>query len=81
MVMEDQVVRDRIRTDPKTFGGKPTVRDTRVAVEHVLAMLADGATSEEIIRDYPFLDEEDIRACIGYAWQIVSHEHIEPLAR
>ena len=57
--MDDKTVRDRIRTDPGTFGGKPTIRDTRVAVEHVLAMLADGVSSEEIIREYPFLDEKD----------------------
>jgi uncharacterized protein (DUF433 family) len=79
--MDDQVVRDRIRTDSGTFGGKPTIRDTRVAVEHVLAMLAEGVSSEEIIREYPFLSDEDIRACMTYAWQLVSHEHIEPLAR
>jgi uncharacterized protein (DUF433 family) len=79
--MEDHIVRERIRTDPGTVGGKPTVRDTRVAVEHVLAMLADGASSEEILREYPFLEEADIRACMTYAWQLVSHEHIEPLAR
>lgn len=75
------MVRERIRTDPNTFGGKPTVRDTRVAVEHVLAMLADGASSQDIIRDYPFLEDEDIRACIAYAWHIVSHEQVEPLVQ
>ena len=44
-------------------------------------MLAEGVSREEILREYPFLNDEDIRACITYAWQLVSHEHIEPLAR
>ena len=79
--MDDQMMRERIRTDPGTFGGKPTIRDTRVAVEHVLAMLAEGVSNTEILHEYPFLEEEDIRACITYAWQLVSHQHIEPLAR
>jgi uncharacterized protein (DUF433 family) len=44
-------------------------------------MLAEGVSTTEILHEYPFLEEEDIRACIRYAWQLVSHEHIEPLAR
>ena len=56
----------RIRTNAATFAGKPTVRDTRVAVEHVLAMLADGATTEQILQEYPFLEAEDIRACLAH---------------
>ena len=59
----------RIRTDSKTYAGKPIVRNTRVAVEHVLAMLADGTTTEELLREYPFLEEADIRACLAYAWR------------
>ena len=71
----------RIQTDGKTYAGKPTIRDTRVAVEHVLAMLADGATTEQLLREYPFLEEADIRACLAYAWQIVSQEDIEIIPR
>ena len=78
--MQADVISDRIKSNPQTFSGKPTVRDTRVAVEHVLGMLADGATTAEILESYPFLDEEDVRACIAHAWQIVSHEQVEPLA-
>ena len=69
----------RIQTNSATFAGKPTVRDTRVAVEHVLAMLADGATPEQILQEYPFLEAEDIRACLAYAWRIVSQEDIEAI--
>ena len=77
--MQLDLVADRIRSNPQTFHGKPTVRDTRVAVEHVLGMLADGATTSDILENYPFLDEDDVRACISYAWQIVSREQVEPL--
>ena len=69
----------RIVTDSKTFEGKPTIRNTRVTVEHVLGMMADGSTTQEIIENYPFLEEEDIRACVMYAWSIVSNEKIEIL--
>ena len=75
--MEENKIKERIRTDYKTFAGKPTIRDTRVAVEHVLGMLADGTSNEEILANYPFLQEEDIRACIMYAWLIISHEQID----
>jgi uncharacterized protein (DUF433 family) len=67
----------RIQSNSATFAGKPTVRDTRVAVEHVLAMLADGATPEQILQEYPWLQAEDIRACLVYAWRLVSQEDIE----
>ena len=71
----------RIRSSHATFAGKPTVRDTRVAVQHVLAMLADGATTEQILQEYPFLEAEDIRACLVYAWRLVSQEEIETIPR
>ena len=79
--MEKNLIDERIVSDQKTYDGKPTVRNTRVAVEHVLGMMADGATEDEILANYPFLEKEDIRACIHYAKQIISREHIEPLHR
>lgn len=77
--MTNAQVMQRIVSDPKTFSGKPTVRDTRVAVEHVLGMMADGASVEEILSSYPFLEPADIQACVAYAWKIVSHEKSEPI--
>ena len=55
---------DRITVRPDVFGGKPIIRDMRIAVEHVLANLAAGGTVEDILRDYPFLEPEDIQACL-----------------
>jgi uncharacterized protein (DUF433 family) len=72
-------IEERIVTDTKTYAGKPTIRDTRVAVEHILGMMADGTTEQEILENYPFLEVEDIRACILYAQSIVSHERVEPI--
>ena len=77
--MDAEQVTARIRTDHGTYAGKPTIRDTRVAAPHVLAMLGDGATTEELLREYPFLEAADIRACLLYAWRIVSQEEIETI--
>jgi uncharacterized protein (DUF433 family) len=68
----------RITTDPKVFGGKPIVRGHRLAVEHVLGMLAAGDTPETILQGYAWLEPEDIRACLLYARRLVGHERVEP---
>ena len=52
---------------PDVFGGKPIVRDMRLSVELILSLLAQGATQEEILDDYPKLEADDIRACIACA--------------
>ena len=65
MVMnEDQIIR-RITVNPQIFGGKPIVRGRRLAVEHVLGMLAAGDTPETILEGYPWLEPQDIQACLG----------------
>jgi uncharacterized protein (DUF433 family) len=56
-----------ITIEPGKRGGRPTVRGMRIAVADVLGWLAAGMTHEEILRDYPELTEEDIRACLNYA--------------
>jgi uncharacterized protein (DUF433 family) len=70
----------RITVDPRIFAGKPIIRGRRLAVEHVLGMLAAGDTVETILEGYPWLEAEDIRACLVYAHRLVGHERIEPLA-
>ena len=57
----------RITTNPEIFGGKPIVRGQRLAVEHVLADLAAGETPETILANFPFLEADDIRACLLFA--------------
>lgn len=74
---ENELLR-RITTDPAIFGGKPIVRGRRLAVEHVLGMLAAGDSFETLLGGYPWLEEADIRACLTYARRVVGHERIDP---
>ncbi len=75
---EDELI-GRITVNPKIFGGKPIIRGRRLAVEHVLGMLATGDTMEDLLEGYPWLEREDILACIAYARRHVGHERIELL--
>jgi len=65
--------------NPDIFGGKPIIRGRRLAVEHVLGMLAAGDSPEVILEGYPWLERDDIRACLIYARRLVGHERVEPL--
>jgi uncharacterized protein (DUF433 family) len=65
--MDERQLLSRITVNPKIFGGKPTIRGLRIKVESILALLEQGVTPEEILRDYPDLEPEDIRACLAYA--------------
>ncbi|MFZ4779569.1 MAG: DUF433 domain-containing protein [Terrimicrobiaceae bacterium] len=69
---------DRITFDPKIFGGKPTIRGRRLAVEHILGQLAVGDTIETLLEGYPWLEREDVLACLEYARAAVSVETIAP---
>lgn len=57
----------RVTIDPQQCGGRPCLRGTRIRVQDVLDMLAGGATAEEILTDFPYLETDDIRASIAYA--------------
>ncbi|HLA48659.1 MAG TPA: DUF433 domain-containing protein [Nitrospinota bacterium] len=76
--MRDEELLNRITFNPSIFGGKPIIRGLRIAVEHILGMLAAGSTVEELLEGYPFLEKEDIQACLIYAHRLVAHERIEP---
>lgn len=77
--MNDNKLLERITVNSKIFGGKPIIRGRRLAVEHVLGMLAAGDTFKTILEGYPWLEQEDIQACLLYAHKLVAHERIEPL--
>lgn len=70
----------RITSNPAILGGKPIIRGRRLAVEHVLSMLAAGDTEADLIVAYPFLEPDDLRACLLYAYKLVAHERVEPFA-
>jgi len=58
---------DRITANPAIVHGRPAVRCTRMMVDDVLSLLAAGATREEILEDYPYLEDADISACLAFA--------------
>jgi uncharacterized protein (DUF433 family) len=76
--MEESGLLERIVCDPRIFGGKPIIRGHRLAVEHVLGMLAAGDTIETLLAGYPWLEREDVLACLAYAARVVGHERVEP---
>jgi uncharacterized protein (DUF433 family) len=59
--------RSRITIDPKVLSGKPVIRGTRISVEFILDLLANGWTIEEILENYPQLKKEDVIAALKYA--------------
>lgn len=65
---------ERITVRSDVFGGKPIIRDVRIAVEHVMGMLAAGDSAETILDEYPDLEPEDIQACLLYAHRSLSGE-------
>ena len=67
--MNEAKLLERITIDPRIFGSKPIIRGRRLAVEHVLGMLAAGDTAETILSGYSWLESEDIQACLLYARQ------------
>ncbi|MBK1621056.1 hypothetical protein CKO42_22055 [Lamprobacter modestohalophilus] len=76
--MNDDLLK-RITIDARIFGGKPIIRGRRLAVEHLLGMLAAGDDMETLLEGYPWLEPEDILACLGYAHRLVEHERVEPV--
>ena len=76
--MDEQTLLNRITVNPAIFGGKPIIRGRRLAVEHVLGMLAAGDSIETILEGYPWLEREDVLACLAYAHRLVEHERVEP---
>jgi uncharacterized protein (DUF433 family) len=63
----------RITIDPEVCGGRPCIRGLRIRVTDILDMLAGGATRQEILGDYPYLEDEDITAALDYASRAVDH--------
>lgn len=77
--MNESQLLERITYNPAILGGKPIIRGRRLAVEHVLAMLAAGDDFDTVLEGYPWLERADIQACLAYAKRQVGNERIEPL--
>jgi uncharacterized protein (DUF433 family) len=70
---------DRITVDPEILVGKPVIRGTRLSVEFVIGLLAQGWTTAQILDNHPGLAVEDVRACLEYAGELLHSERIYPL--
>jgi uncharacterized protein (DUF433 family) len=70
---------DRIVIDPEILVGKPIIRGTRLAVEFVVELLAQGWTEAEILENYPGLTRDDIQACLKYASAVLHSEKVYPV--
>ena len=73
MWIMDTNLLSRITMEPGKLGGKPCIRGKRIRVTDILDLLAAGASYEEILRDYPFLERDDILAAITYAARQTDH--------
>ena len=71
--------RDRIIVNPKVLAGKPIIKGTRISVEFILDLLANGWTIEMILENYPQLKREDIIAALKYVTEILKQEAVYPL--
>lgn len=67
---------DRIEIDPRRLGGKTVVRGSRIAVELIVEMVADGWSVERIIASYPTLTSDDVHACLHYAAAMLRDERL-----
>lgn len=70
----------RIVLDPSVLAGKPVVSGTRLSVEFIIGLLADGWSEPDILRNYPGLTQQDIAACLAYAWDVLRAEKVYPSA-
>lgn len=67
---------DRITIDPEVMVGKPVIKGTRITVKLIIQLLANGLSETEILKDYPDLKPQDVKAALLYASQCLEHEEI-----
>ena len=77
--METMSWQERITIDPAILVGKPVIKGTRLAVEFIVDLLAQGWSDEEVLQNYPGITIEDIQACLGYASAALRDERVYPL--
>ena len=69
----------RIHIDPNIMVGKPVIRGTRIPVELIVRMMAQGIPDSDILHEYPRLQADDIRAALAYAAHVLASEDVFPL--
>lgn len=70
----------RIVLDPAVLAGKPVIRGTRLSVDFVIGLMADGWGEADILNNYPGLSHDDVAACLAYARDILRSEKVYPSA-
>ena len=71
--------RSRITWNDAVLAGKPAIRGLRISVEHLLRAMSNGVPERELLADYPDLEEEDLRACLGYCADVIASERVYPI--
>jgi uncharacterized protein (DUF433 family) len=69
---------ERITVEPGKCGGRPCIRGMRIRVTDILGMLAEGVPHEEILKDFPYLEPDDIKAALAYAARQADHAVLQP---
>ena len=70
--------RERIEVNPAVMTGKPVIKGTRLTVDHVIELLAEGWTADRIAEEYPGITREDVAACLAYASEVIKSEKVYP---
>ena len=78
--MSDEQLLERIALDPRVMVGKPVIRGTRLTVEHVVGLLAHGASAADIAQEYRGVTQEDIQACLLFAMRSLADSAFVPPA-
>lgn len=75
----EEALLNRIVVNPKVMAGKPVIKGTRIPVEQILKLLAQGLSIDDVLKDYPHLTREDISAALLYAAKLMGREEVYPL--
>jgi uncharacterized protein (DUF433 family) len=70
--------RDKIEVNPEVMTGKPVIKGSRLTVDHVIELLAEGWTVATITEEYPGVTDEDVAACLAYASEVLKSEKVYP---
>lgn len=70
---------DRIIANPDVLGGKPLIRGTRMSVEFIVGLLAQGWSVQDVLQEYDHITREDVQACLNYAHQLLADEKLYPV--
>ena len=74
-----EVLLNRIELNPEILAGKPVIKGTRLSVQFILGLLAHGETPKSIIEEYNYITEEDVRACLLFANEVLENNFFTPM--